>query len=150
MDKPWTGRDNDPNARPRVATVNDLPSRTVESDVERAEISQILRKYEGVGIVDHLANVDRIFRDVSEFEDFADLMRQAKEAERHFLELPPQLRDVFDNDHHRWLDVAHDPEKLDEVRPKLEELGLLEPVATPAEAGPPPTPAAPAEVSDAS
>jgi len=115
--------------RPRVQTVNTLPSKTVQTDVFRSEIRHVLAKYKQVGIVEHLRSVDLQFRDVSEFSDFADLMFQSKEAEKVFLKLPSKVREVFDHDVAKWLDAAHDPEKVEAVRPQLEKLGVLEPKA---------------------
>lgn len=123
--------------KPRVQTVNDLPSMTVQSDRNRADIQEILRKYRAVGIVDHMREVDLAFRDVSEFEDYADMARQAKEAEMAFMRLPSRLREVFDHDVGRWLDAAHDPEKLEALRPQLEELGVWKKAEAPE---PDPTP----------
>lgn len=122
---------DDGRRRPRVRTLNVLPDRAVQSDGPRSNIEEILKKYKQVGIVDHMRDVDLTYRDVSEFEDFADMMLQAKTAEQAFLRLPPQVREVFKNDPHRWLDAAHDPEKLEALRPQLEKLGLMEPVVAP-------------------
>jgi len=69
--------------RPRVRTVNTLPSRTVQSDVARAEIKHILAKYRQVGVIEHMRNVDLTFRDVSEFSDFADVMYQSRDKEKN-------------------------------------------------------------------
>lgn len=110
--------------RRRVQTLNEEPSKTVQSDRNQAEMRSILAKYEGVGIIDHMREVDLEFRDVSEFEDFADLMRQTKVAEAEFMRLPSKLREVFGHDVEEWLDVAHSPERLEELRPQLEKLGV--------------------------
>lgn len=115
--------------KPRVQTVNDMPSMTVQSDVFRSEIKHVLAKYKQVGIIEHLRTVDLVFRDVSEFEDFPDMMRQTAEAEAVFMRLPSKVREVFHHDYVRWLDAAHDPKKLEELRPQLEELGVMEPKA---------------------
>jgi len=111
--------------RPRVRTVNELPSMTVQSDLHRADMKEILRKYESQGVLVGMRNVDLAFRDVSEFTDFADMMRQGKEAEMAFMRLPSKVREAFGHDVGTWLDAAHDPEKLEKLRPQLEELGLL-------------------------
>lgn len=115
-----------------MQTRNEDPSLTVQSDRNRAEIRHILKRYRDTGIVDHLRQVDLQFRDVTEFQDYRDAMLHAKEAEAAFLRLPSKVRELFGHDHLRWLDVAHDEEKLEELRPKLEQLGLLEPVEVPA------------------
>jgi len=118
---------NEVRRRPRVQTVNTLPSKTVQSDVFRTEMRHILAKYKQTGIVEHLRDVDLQFRDVTEFSDFADLMFQSKKAESVFMTLPSKVRAVFGHDYARWLDAAHDPEKLEELRPKLEKLGVMTP-----------------------
>lgn len=132
--------------RRRVQTGEFEESKTVQSDHVRADIRQILKRYNAVGVVDHLAEVDRVFRDVTEFDDFADLMRQGKEAEKMFMKLPSKLREVFGHDVSSWLDAAHDPEKLEALRPQLEKLGVMDkaaaPVSAPAAVPPAGTPAA--------
>lgn len=122
--------------RRRVQTVNALPSKTVQADRDRADIRHIIRKYETTGVLINMAKVDLAFRDVTEFEDFGDLMQQAKEAEAAFMRLPAELRKVFRNDVNFWLDCAHDEEKLDELAPQLRKLGMLEQV----DPTPPPAP----------
>lgn len=121
--------------RRRVQTVNEEPSRTVQSDRQRADIGHILEKYEQTGVLVNMREVDLEYRDVGEFSDFADMMHQVKAAEAAFLELPSKVRQVFDHDVARWLDAAHDG--LDEFQTaKLTELGVLEQV----KADPPPEP----------
>lgn len=127
-------------AGPRVQTVNEQESMTVQSDRNRAEIRHIVAQYERSGVLLGLRDVDLTFRDVTEFEDFTDLMRQTKVAEARFMELPAKVREVFRNDVHEWLDAAHDAEKLDAVRPQLEKIGFLEAVEPP-RAAPEPVPA---------
>lgn len=126
--------------RPRVQTLNEEASKTVQSQRSRSEIKNILAKYEQTGVVEHLNSVDLQFRDVTEFEDFADLMRQSAAAKQAFMRLPSKLREVFGHDHHRWLDAAHNPEALTELRPQLEKLGLLEPLPAPPPPAPTPSP----------
>jgi hypothetical protein len=130
------------NGRRRVQTINKSESRTVQSDVARAEIKNILRKYEQTGIIDHMRNVDMAFRDITEFTDLSDALRQAKEAEGRFMQLPPQLRNVFENDVAQWLDAAHDGFS-DDQRAALQRLGLIEapepPAPEPVVAEPPAT-----------
>lgn len=140
---------DDGRRRPRIRTVNVLESKTVQSQRDLSDINEVLKKYQHMGIVDHMENVDLQFRDVSEFEDFSDVMRQSADARTAFLRLPPQLRTVFRNDVSEWLDCAHDPEKLEALRPKLEKLGVLEPSPAPvAPAAPSVAPAAPVPASE--
>jgi len=123
--------------RKRVRTVNDLPSMTVQSDVARTEIKHILARYRQTGVIDHMRNVELAFRDVSEFQDFADLMYQSKEAEKVFMALPSKVRAVFDHDVAVWLDCAYDADKLKALEPELKALGLVFDSAEKPPVGPP-------------
>ena len=117
----------DGRGRARVQTTDFGESLTVQSDRDKSEIKSILSRYEQIGIIDHLAQVDAKFMDVSEFTDFRDLMQQQKEAEHVFNSLPSKVREAFDHDVSAWLDAAHDPRSLEARRPQLEKLGLLDP-----------------------
>lgn len=129
---------NEVRRKPRSQTVNVEPSRTVQSEVNRSELKHILAKYEQTGVLVGMRNVDLTFRDVSEFQDYADLMRQSKDAEAAFMRLPSKVREVFGHDVGTWLDAAHDPEKLEALRPQLVKLGVLEQVAEELVQPPPP------------
>lgn len=115
--------------RPRVRTVNTDPHMTVQGE-SSTEIRDVLSKFKEVGILPHMRQVDLDFRDVSEFSDFVDVMRASADARQAFLRLPPQVRDVFGNDPARWLDAAHDAEKLEALRPQLEKIGVMQPVVS--------------------
>lgn len=136
------------NGRRRVYTVNDEASQTQQSDRHRAEMRHILSRYEKTGVLVDLREVELQYRDVSEFDDFTDIMRAGAEAKTAFMRLPSKVRELFNHDHFEWLDTAHDPEKLQALRPKLEKLGvlkelapeLLEPEVPPAPPAPPVTP----------
>lgn len=115
--------DYDRRGRARVQTVNDEDSLTVQSDSVKADIHEILRPYGPLGMDQILNDADAMFMDVSEFTDYADMMRQTADAEFEFMKLPPKIRRAFDNDVYKWLDAAHDPEKRRNV---LEKLGLVD------------------------
>lgn len=104
-------------------TVNDGPSMTIQSDAQEASITHILRKYNEVGLLEHLNQAEAVFMDVTEFTDLADAMRQMKTAEGVFMRLPSKVREIFGHDVANWLDAAHDPEK----RAQLEKAGFIEP-----------------------
>lgn len=131
------------NGRLRVQTLNIDESKTVQADASRADIKKILAQYEATGVLVDMSDVKLEFRDVTAFEDFADLMFQSKEAEREFMRLDPRIRDVFENDTSRWLDAANDG-LTKEQADKFVELGILEAVAPPAPAPIPVVPEVPA------
>lgn len=143
MDRQIEDFSDETRRRPRIRTVNELPSLTVQSEVTRSDIRHILSKYEQTGVLVGMRSVELAFRDVTEFDDYQDVVSQVRAAEEAFMRLPSKLREVFGHDVRRWLDAAHDPDKLELLRPKLEELGVLEKVAPPVpEPAPVPPPVA--------
>lgn len=113
----------DYRGRPRAEyqTVNDEPSKTIQSDAHEADIKTILKKHGMTGIVEHLAQTDAQFVDVTELTDYADVMRITREAEGEFMKLPAKVRALFDHDVAKWLDAAHDQEKRDAVAQEVAE-----------------------------
>ncbi len=103
----------DSMGRPRVQTINDDPSETIQSDMHRADIMAVLRQYKEIGIAENLNYAEAQFRDISEFTDFADAMRHAKMAKEEFMKLPSKAREIFHHSVEEWLDAAHDQEKRD-------------------------------------
>ncbi len=109
-------------SRSRFQTFNDEPSKTIQSDKNKADIQKILQRHQTIGLVDHLNQAEAQFMDVGAYDDFADVMRIAKSAELEFMQLPSKMREIFDHDVTKWLDSAHDEEKRD----ALIEAGYLE------------------------
>jgi len=125
----------DARGRPRVQTINEEPSMTVQYDADQTDIKKIIQKYNNTGIIEHLNNVEATYADVSTFTDFADVMRHAKAAEAEFMKLPSKIREEFNHDVATWLDTSHDPEK----RASLLAERTSEPVAEPTPDRPAPT-----------
>lgn len=109
----------DRRGRLRVQTVNEEPSKTVQSDAARADIRHILGKYKEIGIAAGMQQVGQ-FVDLSELSDYATAMRVVKAADSAFLQLPASARKAFNNDAAEWLDAVQgadngDLEKLDQL-----------------------------------
>lgn len=138
-DKEW-----DPQRKGvRVQTVNLEPSKTHESAVDQAELNVILKRYKEVGVQEQMRRVDMQFRDVSEFTDYHDMMQRLEEARAVFMSNPPEVRQLFDHKVEKWLDAAHDPEKMKALEPDFIRLGLMDAPEPPPES--PPTASDPAE-----
>jgi len=101
----------DYRGRPRVQTINEQPSMTVQYEADQTDIQKIVEKYSSTGIIEHLNQIETTYKDVTEFTDFADVMRHAKAAEAEFMKLPSKIREEFNHDVATWLDTSHDPEK---------------------------------------
>jgi hypothetical protein len=124
----------DARGRPRVQTVNKLPSKTVQADAKRADINHIMRKFSKAELLAGLDRADLQFLDVTEFTDLSDALRQAAHAERVFMRLPSKVRELFNHNVAEWLDAAHDPEKRDAVVRAGELLGVVDTSIDPASA----------------
>lgn len=103
----------DHRGKPRVQTVNDDESMTVQSDGARADINKILREFKEVGILENLNAMQAEFADISDFVDYKDALGNAMQAEADFMTLPSKVREMFNHDVAEFLDTAHDPEKRD-------------------------------------
>ncbi len=123
----------DYRGRPRVQTINDLPSETIQSESDQTDIKKILKKYREVGIIEHLNLTESTFADVTSFTDYGDVIRTAKEAELQFMQLPSKIREKFNHDTALWLDTAHDEAK----RLQLLEEGTIKTLEPPAKKDPP-------------
>ncbi len=104
--------DIDSRGKPRVQTVNDGESMTVQSDAHLADIQNIMAQYAETGM-ESLDEADLVYKDVSEFTDLQDAFAQAALAEIEFMKLPSKVREVFEHDVAVWLDTAHDEDKRD-------------------------------------
>lgn len=93
-------------------------SKTIQSDAHLADIHEILKSAGGLPAI--LGEVDAQFMDVSEFTDYADMMREVRGAELEFMKLDPKVRALFDHDVYKWLDAAHErraaPEEVRDER----------------------------------
>lgn len=86
-------------------------SLTDQSEEPLANINSVLGRFALGGLRQSLDEAELVFKDVTEFTDLADAMRQAKVAESEFLKLPSKLREIFHHDVAEWLDTAHDDDK---------------------------------------
>lgn len=102
-------------------TINEEPSKTVQSDAQLADIHEILRNFGQTGMVQHLAKTEAQFMDVTGFEDYRDVMDHVRLAEESFMKLPSKVRELFGHDVSNWLDAAHDQDKGDQIVDKIGE-----------------------------
>lgn len=124
--------DIDYRGKPRVQTVNEDPSETIQSDAHLTDVKNIMASFGARGH-DMLDETALEFADVSEFTDLRDALDQAKNAEEQFMRLPSKVREIFGHDVAVWLDTAHDKDKRDALVAK----GFLKalPVDSPGGAG---------------
>ncbi|AXL15182.1 internal scaffolding protein [Microviridae sp.] len=98
-----------------------LPSLALQSAKDECDITKILEKYRATGVPPSSNENPPIFQDVSELEDYSEVMRNLKDAEFYFDSLPATERENFDNDPLLFLDyLVAEQNKLDpEPDPEL-------------------------------
>lgn len=105
---------NDPNSR----------SKTLQSDMELADINAIMARYEKTGVIIDPKGVERKphYGDFTGISDYHAALSTVRQAERVFNALPASIRNKFDNDPQKMIDFVADAANNEE----LIRLGLKE------------------------
>jgi len=98
------------------------PSKTVQADMEDADINVIVHRYGITGQMPQSVVLPE-YRDYEEVFDYHTAQLAIAEADRAFMELPAHIRAEFDNDPGVFFNIASDPENIDYLR----DLGLAKP-----------------------
>lgn len=98
--------------------------RTRQSDAQAADINFTIRKYnlQPLELEPGWSGRAGAFLDISDMPDYQSALNMVRVAEEAFMELPPAIRDKFDNSHVVMLD-AWDKGTHQDV---FEEIGYLE------------------------
>jgi phage internal scaffolding protein len=128
----------------KVVTVTGK-GQTEQAHEKQCDMNYILRDYQKTGLVKHAKAHEGQYDDVT-VSDFQDAMFLVTEAKNMFDALPSNIRTRFENDPAKFLGFVQNPANGDE----LKALGILkgndgvnkdgEPVSTPTEENPNPTP----------
>lgn len=117
-----------PNGTKRVATLNNEPSLTDQSQKKDCDINVIVAKYLKTGQVKHLAKRVGQYADVSNIPDLSEAIMQVRAAQDAFDALPAQLRQKLNNDPTQMISYLNDSSKLAEhydlgirIKPKSEQ-----------------------------
>ncbi len=126
--------DADSRGNPRVQTVNNDESETIQSDAHLADLKNIMGAFARDG-VNALDLAEQTFADVSEFNDYAEALREVDRAKDMFLTLPSKVREIFGHNVAVFLDTAHDDDKREAMVKagfiKAPEEVIVEPVVEP-------------------
>lgn len=108
------------------ATVNDLPSRAVQSEKDDADINVIVSRFQITGHVParSMPPLELDFADIFDFQSAQDTMREAQIA---FAALPAVTRARFHNDPGAFVQFCSNADNLEELRT----MGLANPAPKP-------------------
>ena len=108
--------------RKRVCTIPHGISMTKQADKDKANIHNILKRYEKTGLLPQRV-VSPIEGDVPQVESYHQALTILVEAQQAFDALPSNVRQKFENDPAQFLEFCNDAENKEEMK----ELGLIAP-----------------------
>lgn len=109
------------NGTLRVQFQCEGPSKVEQSHRDEVNINSIMAKYQKTGLFPQRTTTPK-YGDFSSGIEFHEAMSRIREAERDFLDLPPDIRSRFENDPGQLVDFLNNPENAAEAA----ELGLIE------------------------
>lgn len=99
----------------RAVVVNALPSMTIQSGKDEADINVLVRRFGLAGIVTGIQRPPALeeFTDIFDFQSAMNLINQ---ADRSFKAMSAETRSRFNNDPARFVAFCSDEKNLDEMR----------------------------------
>lgn len=116
----------DPPPKPVITRFGKTRTRVSEQD--SVDVNKIVARYEKTGVLP-VEGREAFYADVSNMGDYRTALEQVRMADEAFMQLPAALRARFDNDAAAFLDFTSDPAN----RAEMAELGLIEPLESPAD-----------------
>lgn len=97
-------------------------SLTQQHFAQEADIKTIIKKHDRTGIISHVARGVAQYGDFSEVNEYREALDVVNAANASFMQLPSQVRSMFENDAGKFFEFATNPEN----DAKMIELGLKE------------------------
>lgn len=126
----------------RVTTPGGGEVRTKQADKLDCDINAIMRRYAASGVLGHSRNLDGVYGNFENAEDYHTHMTRIRAAEEHFMTLPAEVREACKNDPAVLVDIATNPERQGEFESLSSILGLEPPTPDPENPSEPVPPAA--------
>ena len=108
----------DKRERKGIETVGE--SLTQQHFAQEADIKTIIKKHDRTGIISHVARGVAHYGDYSEINEYREALDIVSNADATFMELPSQIRQMFENDPGAFFEFATNPKN----REKMVEMGL--------------------------
>lgn len=87
---------------------------TEQSHKTKADVNEIIRRYQNTGLIDHVSQFEAMFGDLGEL-DFRDALDRLNSVSAKFMEFPADFRAKFKNDPGIMLDWFDNPANKDEA-----------------------------------
>lgn len=96
-------------------TVNNMPSRTIQSGKEETDVNTIVRRFAVTGMLPQVRDAPT-YQDFADTFDFQSAMNVVRRGEAAFAALPADVRKRFGNDPGEFLTFMHDEKNIPEAR----------------------------------
>lgn len=96
--------------------------RTHQEFKDECDVNLIIPKYDRTGLLTHLNEAVAQYGDYSEVNEFQESMNLVITATENFMQIPSNIRQMFNNDPGQFFEFATDPKNNE----KMIELGLAE------------------------
>lgn len=85
-------------------------SKTIQSDMDAADINKVMARYEKTGVIIDPAGIERkpVYGDFTEIKDYHTQLSAIRNVERAFDQLPAKIRNRFKNDPQTLIDFLED------------------------------------------
>ena len=93
----------------KVSTINASPSLTDQSFKGQCKAKNIIDKFKKTGQVSHLAKKPGSYQDTSTMPDLHQAMIQVESAKNEFMQIPANIRKLFDNSMVKYNEFMLDP-----------------------------------------
>ncbi len=100
--------------RVRSGTINNEPSKTKQSEFDKADINSIVKRHMNSGTLADLTKLEGVYGEITEL----DLMAAHKKifaAQDAFMQVPSMIRKQFDNSPGKFIDFATNPINKDQM-----------------------------------
>lgn len=111
-----------PDGSRRVMQIPKKGSRVEQHHRDKVNINSIMKKYYKTGMLEQRSGAR--YGDFTSFESFHDAQDRILQATDEFMELPSDIRAMFDNDPAMLVEFINDPANEEQAR----NLGLIPPV----------------------
>ncbi len=106
-----------PSSRPTIDCSN-RPSRTKQEFKASADINFIVERHAKTGLLEHVNRGVPQFIDAAAFGSYQEMQDQLSSAATYFEGLPPQVREVFDNDLFTFIDDMSEGDAAEKLKAK--------------------------------
>lgn len=110
----------------RVQSFNDEPSMTKQALAEDLDVNNIIKRHDSTGVLAKATAFEGIYGDFDEL-DLREAIEKVNKANELFLQVPSNVRGIFENDAGAFIDYATDPANVKQMR----EWGLANPEPPP-------------------